>query len=1149
MTWWLQPYDPAAPADAPIPLATRPAASWSERFGAAVTAGRIEDDSWGQAARVEDDYIGEVENELAAFRGPVFEREGRNDRPAYGPDNPAYGQPMPRPVAPMDPEQRRQQRRRETLSLIARAKKTDPAKWGHLPDKPEDWIAEVNARRQAEYDEATAILNAAPGFGWGAEFMGRGWAGMSDPVSIATLPLGGPAGKGAWGFLKFIAAEAGLGAASELAIADRRQAVADELNVPEPDLLADMATAALFSGGLAGGIGLMVRGAGRYAEYRRSRGEGAESGRPAGQSPGSHEARIGEGAARLKDDAVAAPLPRQPDGHVAWEAFDFTPAGNASPTSNRVGYVYGRLIEKGMPPHVAAGFVGNFMVEARPSIDPHAVGDGGSAVGIAQWNDRRHALMDFARKRGKDWQDLDTQIDFIFHELETTEARARAAIWATTTPQDAALAVSRYYERPGIPHNERRAGFARSVFDQASGGTVPKYDGLALGDAAYGEAAGFTPTTRGYTGEGQIAVGGRHIDVEYVVVDASLLRKAEGRFQPRDRSRINSDAWIADTAARLDPAQLMPAPTADRGAPIVGPDMMIESGNGRSSAILRAYEQHPDRAAAYRRQIEALGYSIPEGVERPVLVARRLTELDDAAREQLTVDAQDSGVARMTPTEIAQTSARAMTAARLATFRPEAKLGDDANRDFLQSVLGDLPRSERNALFDEGGGLNAEGRRRMAHAFFARAWDDGTPAGRSLLARYAEAEDAGELKSLMDALDEAAPGWAALRAEIEAGMVRPEFDITGHVLDALQVIVMARREAGRAGGTIAEAIDAILAQGNLFAGPNPLSLALLRKFWRDGRAAPAAEVARFLNRYAAEARQIGRSGDMLGASPADALRAIDSETFADLPDIIPPVNPPAPPPLQVPDLPETAFAKGADSPEAEAADLAAMEDLRGNAEDQGPFGPVLSGLTNQPEAAIQRLMAAKAGEVPDAIVHPKLGKIAFVYGLPGEKGYGLAHIQDKHGTDVLTELPDAIRRGTVSEPKNGRVYIDTPDSPVRRTVIKLEWEDQAKTWVVTSHNRYPKGDTRQGRTTDVPPASGPTAVPDPTGRADDTAAMPTDQEPSLQERLSMTRAEFADLADLALPDGRRTADVLDEIEADQTLLDVIDACMIGAART
>lgn len=379
--------------------------------------------------------------------------------------------------------------------------------------------------------------------------------------------------------------------------------------------------------------------------------------------------------------------------------------------------------------------------------------------------------------------------------------------------------------------------------------------------------------------------------------------------------------------------------------------------------------------------------------------------------------------------------------------------------------------------------------------------------------------------------------------------MRPEFDITAHVLDAMQVIVMARREAGRAGGTIADAIDAILAQGDLFAGPNPLSLALLRKFWRDGRAAPAAEVARFLDRYATEARTAGRTGDMLGASPADALRAIDSKTFADLPDDIPPITPPPAPELQAPDMPETAFARGADSPEAETADRAALVELHDAAEDQGPFGPVLSGLTDQPDAAIHRLMAAKAGEVPDAIVHPTLGKIAFVYGLPGEKGFGLAHIQDKHGAAVLAELPDAIRRGTVSEPKNGRVYIDTPDSPVRRTVIKLEWEDQAKTWVVTSHDRYPKGDARQGRTTDVPPASGPTAVPDPTGRGDDTAATPTDQEPSLQERLSASRASFAEIADLELPDGRRAADLIDEIEADQTLLDVIDACMIGGNRT
>lgn len=1133
MTWFLE--DEAAAA--PLPLATRRQTGWLERYQAGITAGRIEDNSWDQALRVEEAYIATVEQELAAYRGPDFERTGRNARPAFGADTAEYG--MVPPPAAISPAARRP----AVISLMARAKKDDPKKWAHLPDTPEAFTAHVNSLRQAEYDEATAILNAAPGdaFG-GAEFLGRAWAGLTDPVSLATLPLGGPIGKGAWGFAKFVGIEALLGGASELAIADQRQNVSDDLDVPEPNLLADIGIAALTAGVFAGGLGAIGHGVNRLLQYRAERGTGTAVGRDPDVSPSLHEGAIRDAGQRLEGEVAPAKAPRQPDGHVAWEAFDFTPAGNASPKANRVGYVYGRLIEKGMPPHIAAGFVGNLMVESRASIDPHAVGDGGSAIGIAQWNDRRPALIEFARKRGKDWQDLDTQIDFILHELETTEGRAKEQIWATTTPQDAALAVSRYYERSGIPHNERRVGFARSIFDQASGGQVPKYEGLALGAANYGPASapGFTPTSRGYTGDGQISAGDLRIDVEYVVVDASLLRKAEGRFQPRDRSRIASDAWISDTAARLDPAQLMPSPTADRGTPIVGPDNMIESGNGRFAALQRAYDQHPDRAAAYRQQIKAAGFDVPEGIERPVLIARRRTELDDAAREQLTVDAQDSGVARMTPTEIAQTSARAMTADRLATYRPGAKIGDAENQTFLQSVLGALPRSERNAFFDEGGALNAEGRRRMNGAFFARAWDNGGPIGRDVLGRYAEAEDAGELKGLMDALEQAAPAWATLRAEIEAGNVRPEFDITPHVLDALSVIMQARREAGRAGGSIADAIDAMLAQGDLFAGPNPLSIALLRKFWRDGRSAPPTEIARFLTRYADEARTAGRAGDMLGASPADVLRAIDSKAFADLPDDIPPLAPPPARPTEVPDLPEAAFAKGADSPEAEAADAVAMDELRAQTENQGPFGPVLSGLTDQPEAAIERLMATKGGEVPDAIVHPTLGKIAFVYGMPGEKGYGLVHIQEKHGDAVLADLPDAIRRGTPSEPKNGRVYIDTPDSPVRRTVVKLEWENQAKAWVVTSHNRYPKGETRQGRTTDVPPASEPTTVPDPTGRAQDTTITPADQGPSLQERLAMDRGKPRKPLPVSA-DRQRVIDILDRGETVSTRLEGMTA--------
>ncbi len=92
----------------------------------------------------------------------------------------------------------------------------------------------------------------------------------------------------------------------------------------------------------------------------------------------------------------------------------------------------------------------------------------------------------------------------------------------------------------------------------------------------------------------------------------------------------------------------MPSPTADRGAPIVGPDNTIESGNGRARAIGRAYAENPDRAAAYRQQIElTTGQPIPEGITEPVLIARRQTALSSANRRQMVVEAQDCVVSHL----------------------------------------------------------------------------------------------------------------------------------------------------------------------------------------------------------------------------------------------------------------------------------------------------------------------------------------------------------------------------------------------------------------------------------------------------------------------------------------------------------------------
>lgn len=116
------------------------------------------------------------------------------------------------------------------------------------------------------------------------------------------------------------------------------------------------------------------------------------------------------------------------------------PAGNAD-----TAYQY--FISRGWTPAQAAGIVGNLMQESGPSLDPTIVGDGGAAYGIAQWNDRRDDLHGWAQAGGMDPAALQTQLDFISHELGTTEGRAADALRRAQTPEEAARAFLGF-ERP-----------------------------------------------------------------------------------------------------------------------------------------------------------------------------------------------------------------------------------------------------------------------------------------------------------------------------------------------------------------------------------------------------------------------------------------------------------------------------------------------------------------------------------------------------------------------------------------------------------------------------------------------------------------------------------------------------------------------------
>jgi hypothetical protein len=119
------------------------------------------------------------------------------------------------------------------------------------------------------------------------------------------------------------------------------------------------------------------------------------------------------------------------------------------------------LVERGLPPHIAEGFVMNFEDESglNPGINEAAPTVPGSrgGFGLAQWTGpRRVALEQFAASTGRDVSDPDAQLDFLMMELQGPEASAMRHIMQAGDAGDAGAAVARYFLRPAKSHLDRR---------------------------------------------------------------------------------------------------------------------------------------------------------------------------------------------------------------------------------------------------------------------------------------------------------------------------------------------------------------------------------------------------------------------------------------------------------------------------------------------------------------------------------------------------------------------------------------------------------------------------------------------------------------------------------------------------------------------
>lgn len=342
---------------------------------------------------------------------------------------------------------------------------------------------------------------------------------------------------------------------------------------------------------------------------------------------------------------------------------------------------------------------------------------------------------------------------------------------------------------------------------------------------------------------------GNSIGVRYEIVEASDLITSHGddlspnpefppELQPRDRSRALSKDQITGIAANLQPERLGFSPQAESGAPIVGPDGLVESGNGRVLALRRAYNQEGIPAENYRNFLRSQNFDV-DGMRNPVLIARRVTDLED--RVGFVTAANRSTAMKLGASEQALSDARLLDGALLDTL-DGSDIKAAGNQQFTRGFMSKLPRAEQGSLVDKDGFLSQDGERRITAALMGRAYGEPVLLGRAL-----EDTDS-NIKAIAGAMADSSAPWARMRDAVARGEIPAGMDITDDLVNAVRLVMKARDE-GRA-------VKDMVNQAEMFGGPDELSKIVARAMFSDAdlkRPVGRARLSSLLSDYATEA--------------------------------------------------------------------------------------------------------------------------------------------------------------------------------------------------------------------------------------------------------------------------------------------------------
>jgi len=164
--------------------------------------------------------------------------------------------------------------------------------------------------------------------------------------------------------------------------------------------------------------------------------------------------------------AGTAVAEQRPDGvSVAVSDGDvvFLPAAatEALPPTARTAFNF--FVKKGLTPVQAAGVVGNLMQESN--VNPHSNQGGGPGRGIAQWSEgaRWDSLVAFAKRRHASPDSLNTQLQYLWHELSTIPNYGLGELRTAKSVPAATRVFEKRFEICGECNEPRRIELARTA--------------------------------------------------------------------------------------------------------------------------------------------------------------------------------------------------------------------------------------------------------------------------------------------------------------------------------------------------------------------------------------------------------------------------------------------------------------------------------------------------------------------------------------------------------------------------------------------------------------------------------------------------------------------------------------------------------------